>query len=248
MGGNMQRACVRGALLTVILVGCARAGSASPSLAPLSPSSAPQRCGDVPTEICDLVFAQALRHAPPGSQVTGIETEPFAIPSDQCDGKPCPPFTWPEGGGIVLSFADRPPLHLVCQSGFMGQPGTPERAAFENLYVCGPLAAAEQRTLKLHTTVNYVSASEVNFYTVSPSGVGGGQLPAGSTGGCGSQLVGLPFSFVLTDSDPKGLPTGHYREVFRSEEIALPEGEVFLKITVTAADRAQVEQVDPIRC
>ena len=180
--------------------------------------------------------------------MTGIETEAFQWPADQCEG-PCPPLTWPEGGGIVLNFVDRQPLHLVCLGGVMGRPGTPEQAVFAKLYVCGPLEAAQQRTLKLHWTVSNVSASDFNFHVVGAGSASGSLLPAGSKGGCAYQLVSLPFSFGLTDRGPLGQSTGQYREVFRSEEFAgLPEGEAFLKVTVTAADRVEVEKVDSIRC
>jgi hypothetical protein len=225
------------ALVLVLAVGCARFGPANAPSAAGSGSGMQTDCGGTDQAVCDRIVEAALRMTPPDRVATRIEVTQyhdrgiFACPSV------CPSYGPEVRSGATLHFADGETVDFNCIA-FVSS----EREAASALdfpLSCISVDHPEERYANIIGPTRNESGLDVNFYVLGGASGGGG-----APGGCGLQRVGVPFSFYLTGSGPHGEDVGEWHEVFRSEEIGNPTGDLYLRITITAADEVVVEQLD----
>jgi hypothetical protein len=239
------------AVVALLLVSCR--GAAPPSLpsgAPSGESVVDSGCGDVSAQLCTAAATYAPRLAPAGTHVVAVEMTPFQpVPGLECEG-PCPSADKGKYTGALLRFSDRDPLQLDCWSLGMSHSFTD---VLKDEAVCFAVDPSERRSIKLHTRVHSESDTAADLFVVSGSGTSINPVFAGQGGGCGMQLTSVPFSFGLSDTGAHGEPVGEYREVFRSEELGMPDlgasdaddaEDLSLDITIEPSGGLKVELMD----
>jgi hypothetical protein len=197
----------------------------------------PTDCGGTGQAVCDRIVAAALRMTPPDRVATRIEVTEYHDRGIFACPTVCPSYGPDVRSGATLHFAEGDPMDVNCLA-FVSS----ERelaSAMEFPMSCVPVDNPEQRSANIIGPTRHGSGLDVNFYILGGATGGGG-----AAGGCGLQRVGVPFSFYLTGRGPRGQDTGEWHEVFRSEEIGNPTGDLYMRITITAADDVVVEQLD----
>ena len=225
-------------IISIAVAGCARPSTGTPASSFTPVDGVQADCAGVEADICDRIIRAALRASPVAKTATRIAVTPVHDPQPFSCPSSCPSFGPEVFSGAVLSFANRSPLDVNCVTFIQSEADA--ASAMKYPMFCGPVDEAEQHSVNIHhSSIKNESGIELNFWTLSGTGGGGG-----ATGGCGLDRVGVPFSFYVTGRGEHGESIGEWHEVFRSEEIGNPEGDVNLNITITGPDEVKAEVLD----